>query len=245
MKKTLIYILSILSFACNKEFNNNCFENQGDVISEYRELDDFSKIYVRGVFDVIIEQDTTYYSIIEAPENVIPYLETTIENNILNIYDNVKCKFSREYFRPIITIHCKNLTKIKNKEACYIKTNDTIFCDYILISATYKLGEMDLCLKANKIDFIGSNIAFGRHKLSGICNNLYIEAHNALKIDAQSLETFNASIFQNSIADIKLNVINSLEASILSNGNILLENWPDSLLIIDDSGKGEIILMNN
>ena len=246
MNKILIYILTIIFLlSCDKGFNNNCFENQGEVVLYKRELNPFSKIFIRGVFDIYLEQDTSYYTIIEAPENTIPYIETTIDNNILNIYDNVNCKFSREYIRPKMTIHFVKIDYIKNKEACYIKTIDTILCNSILISATYQLGEMDLCINANNISFIGSFIAFGNHKLSGICNNLHIEAHNALKIDALSLETFNASIIQNSIADIKLNVSNKLEVSILNKGNILIENWPDTKNISEKSGTGEIILMNN
>lgn len=244
MKKHLLYILILLStFGCNKEFNNRCFENEGEITTVIVPLEKYSRVITWGMFDIFLKQDTTHYMEIETAENLIPYIETKFENNFLEIYDNINCEWSRKYVRTKITLHFEDLTYFKNKASCNLKTIDTIHGNRILIYARYDLADMDLCLDASHIFFKGAFTATGKYFLRGKCNTLEIEIHNGTILDASELESNYAEIYQNSIADVKANVSDVLDASILDVGNIILPYEPDSINIVETNRKAGFVIL--
>lgn len=243
MKQTFLYVIIslILLSACNKDYNNNCFDKQGEISTEVRILEEFENIIIWGVFDIFLKQDTTNYVIVETNENLFPFIETSIENNTLNLYDNVNCKWSRKYYNTKMTIHFKNLSFIKNNVTCNINSIDTIFSNDIYIYARSELAEMNLILIVDRFQFSGSHTTSGKYYFSGKCNNFVVRAFSAIQIYAQSLQTENAYIYQHSIGDIFADVRLSLDAYFYNSGDIYLKQSPEKVTIKEQSGNGKVI----
>ena len=86
MKTKLIIILAIAislgSTSCRKGIFVTGNKN---VTTQTRELDNFSKLANDGSFEVTIIRDSNSYVVIEAESNIIPYIETRVDNGALII----------------------------------------------------------------------------------------------------------------------------------------------------------------
>ena len=241
MLRNIIYIgIVCLLFSCTKEYENNCFDQQGEIKTEIRELEPFTSLQVYDVFNIYLKQDTICYIEIEASENYIPYITSGINNGSLCLYNNIECRWSREYTGINITVHFVNLTFIKNHETCLIESLDTIRGNKINFYVRAPLAEMNLVFNCNHLEFSTSYTTAGKYVLRGKTGLLQMGIHNSSVIDAQDMIAQNAKIFQNSIGDMKVNVINTLDAEIWSKGNILVYNQPGEVVLLKE-GKGNLI----
>ena len=241
-KKITLFILPLLIFVCcNKEFENRCFEKQGDIKVDARTIDSFNRVDIWGVFDIELAQDTFEHIDVRCGENLFPYIETTVEENTLNIYEYVNCKWSREYVRPKVTVYFRDLIHLRNKATCNIYSRDTIYLNHITIYLRNELAEMDLTMNANSILCIGSYTTTGKYYLSGKCNHLAVEVYNATEFDFSKLIAKKSTVLSNSIGNVDVYVTDLLSTKLYNSGNIRLAYQPDSIDIIDNSGSGKII----
>jgi hypothetical protein len=86
MKQLLFFILvaSISLPSCWDAFGKRVRGN-GNVTTENRSIDNFTGISSHGAFDVLLVQDSTYKVSIEAEDNLLPYIETYVEDGTLKI----------------------------------------------------------------------------------------------------------------------------------------------------------------
>ena len=82
--KTLltIFLLGIVFIACEKNNGN------GQLTSETRQLDSFSKVESAGAYSVFVTHDSKSEVRIEAESNLIQYIRTEVNNGILKIYNS-------------------------------------------------------------------------------------------------------------------------------------------------------------
>jgi hypothetical protein len=86
MKKVLIAsILSLLLFnACHDPFNY-CKNGNNNMVSETRFVEGFTEVVSEGDYIVEIVQGEEYSVIVEAEDNLLPYIETDLKNSSLVI----------------------------------------------------------------------------------------------------------------------------------------------------------------
>ena len=82
--KTLlaIFLLGIVFISCDKKNGN------GQLTSETRQLDSFSKVESEGAYSVFVTHDSKSEVRIEAESNLIQYIRTEVNNGILKIYNS-------------------------------------------------------------------------------------------------------------------------------------------------------------
>lgn len=241
VKWTILFLLFAL-ISCNKEFENKCFEKQGEIITEQRILENFTSIHIESVFDIYLIQDTGCFVEVQSYENLMPYIETVVEKGNLHLYDNVNCKWSREFGRTKLNIHFRNLQFLKPIETCFIKSVDTIFSNNFDVYIRTEIADVELTLRSNRISFITSNTSSGNYYIKGICDFFNLRTFNGSVIYADSLEAYDAKVHHNSIGNAYLNVDHNIEVEILNKGNLILSDSVDSINYISQTGKGSVII---
>src|SRR5690606_6445715 len=94
-KFCLALLLTLFLGSCNFNIQGPDFfdsvSGSGNVIIEKREVQkNFDKIRVSSLLKVELEQAPNYEIIVEADDNIIPYITTEVEGNTLKVYfDNV------------------------------------------------------------------------------------------------------------------------------------------------------------
>mgnify|MGYP001431883678 CR=1 FL=1 len=78
----VIFIIIITIISC---YNGNKIKGSGNIISENRELTNFSSISLMGNMDVNIKYFDEYNCTVISDDNLIPYIKTEVINNNLQI----------------------------------------------------------------------------------------------------------------------------------------------------------------
>lgn len=111
MKVKSIIILALfvgLGFSsCTKSM---LIRGNGNVTTQIRELDDFSKLANNGSFEVNIIADSSSYVIIEAESNLIPHILTMVDNGalIIDSHENLNSRRSMK-----LEVHTPNLEALE------------------------------------------------------------------------------------------------------------------------------------
>ena len=106
--KFALVILLVSMISCDKD----SYLGSGDMITETRNLAEFSEIETEGIFKVYIEQGDVQEVQVFADDNIIHKLKTKVIGNKLNIF------LEKGNYRSVeieIFITVKNLTKIINE----------------------------------------------------------------------------------------------------------------------------------
>jgi len=85
--KQLLFILALAVVSlpsCRYAFGKRVSGN-GNVKTEDRQLNNFSSVSSHGPYDVFLSQDSSYKVSVEAEDNLLPYIETYVENNELKV----------------------------------------------------------------------------------------------------------------------------------------------------------------
>ena len=72
-------------------------QGSGKVVTEQRRVTDFNQVDLNSVGEMIVTQGETYSLTIEAEENILPLLETKVENHrlVIGLSDNVAVNLSQ------------------------------------------------------------------------------------------------------------------------------------------------------
>lgn len=81
----LIITIAILTGACGVNIDLNIERGSGNIITETRSMTGFDRVVLSGIGDVTIVQGDSESLEIEAEDNVIPHIRTTVANGVLEI----------------------------------------------------------------------------------------------------------------------------------------------------------------
>ncbi len=114
MEKTpyLLFIL-LLVFSCKKPDERACLKKSGDNTKRIINPGDFSRIYLKEHLNYLMIQDTANYVVVDGGENLVGFVNCSIDGNELVISNENKCKFLRYKTGKItVEIHFINLTSL-------------------------------------------------------------------------------------------------------------------------------------
>lgn len=191
-------------------------DGNGNVTSVNRQIDKAEKIKVEGSIDVIVEAGPSSIRV-EADENLIPYIETMMDGNWLQIKtrDDVNLHSSNNIkvyvTTPVITnIHVTGSGNI-NCNGKFSTNENTSF----KITGS---GDITIELKAPKVEveITGS----GNMHIAGETRNIEVEVSGSGNYDGPELKAENAVAKVSGSGDIKLFADEHLKAHINGSGNI-------------------------
>ncbi|NLT49347.1 MAG: DUF2807 domain-containing protein [Ignavibacteria bacterium] len=204
MKQFLIFSSLIIFFIISCDVVG--IKGSGNVRNVQRETEYFNQINVSGSFEVEVVQDDSNTLVIEAEDNLIPYIVTKVRNNTLFIDTNERIS-PQEELKVFITV--SDLKKVDISGACKVslKTIEREKLDIELsgasnISVSGKTDEFNLFVSgASKIDAVNFYAKNVNAKISG-ASRADLNASSNLNADISGASTIN---YYGDPANIKYN----------------------------------------
>jgi hypothetical protein len=223
MKKSNILLLSalgvaliaiiILLFSVRSFVSANIIKGDGNITEQFRDIENFEKIKIRGNYKVHFTQDSVLELRLITDSNLHEYVKTIVRNNELIIESKESIMSGKD-----INVKLSNLfiTEIEATAAAHFTTVNEL-----------NLPELKLLASAGaRIDITGffENLtaiqnAGARIVLSGKADRLKLESNAGGNIDAFELEAGYADVEANAGASVNVNA-RELEARASAGGTI-------------------------
>lgn len=120
MKQISFLLTAICTLFCSCNYETG----SGNIISEKRQVASFSGISVGGSFDVEVKTGTAQSVEVEADDNIIKYIETTVSGNVLKIRLSGMHSFNNVHLKVLITT--PGLESIKASASADVKVQDVL-----------------------------------------------------------------------------------------------------------------------
>lgn len=239
-------ILTILVLAVTVSVNaqdwggsSKKIKGNGNLITVQRTTSDYDGVSVGGSFDVILVKGKESKITIKGEENIIPYIETEVNGNTLQIkyQKNINIRTTK---RLTVTVTYKEINKVTLGGSGNI-TNKGIITSGDLTVALGGSGNISLTIDADEVrSKIGGS---GNIKLSGNSNELdcAIAGSGSIKAYELSTNTLNATIAGS--GSIRTTVKTKIKAKVVGSGSIYYKGKPQ---YIDSKsvGSGDVIDKN-
>ncbi|WP_299888936.1 head GIN domain-containing protein [uncultured Lacinutrix sp.] len=239
--KKLLYIFTVLTLVgCDSENAPDCFQNTGDIIQKEFTVGAFTKITAFKNVELIVTDDTTQSVVVETGENLLNDVKVTVENGRLLLKDENGCNLTRDYGITKIYVSASNITEIRNSSQFTVRSNGVLnYSDLKLISEDDSssdfgnVGIFDVEVNANSLFVVINNLT--TTYVSGTVNNLKVNhASGDGRFEGRNLIAQNADIYHRGTNDIIINPQVSLEAELVSTGDVIVVNTPPTLDIQEE-----------
>lgn len=165
----------------------DCIKRTGEIIDEKREVASFYKIKAEDNVNVFITQDTIQEVVVRAGKNIVPLIETAIEDGTLIIRNHNRCNWSRSYKKEIsVYIKVRSIKWIINEGTASITSLNAIVQDTLDIQTT---NSGDLDLKVNTSRLVSHIFGSGDIRLSGLTYEHSCNVGGTSYMYAKGLET--------------------------------------------------------
>ena len=247
MKKTpyLLFIL-LLVFSCKKPDERACLKKSGDNTKRIINPGDFSRIYLKEHLNYVMIQDTANYVVVDGGENLVGFVNCSIDGNELVISNENKCKFLRYKTGKItVEIHFINLTSLVYQGTELLTNRNNWNFNQINIDLKDAGGSMKLTnFNGNKL-FLYNSHGWGDITLSGSVNSFRAEMSGNGYFDSRDFNVADSiSVISNSSTISKLNSDNCLlKAQLKSIGDIWYFGFPNQLWK-EELSSGKLVDMN-
>ena len=218
MKKLLLPIFMLMSFNMYAQIWKSVKGN-GNLKNETRQVSEFTSLSARGPMDVQIDYGNSNSIKIEADENLLPYIETTVENGKLIIEPKINFHLKS---RSKIVVYV-SMTKIKelqlsgsgniNGSGAFTSDDET----EIGVSGSGNIKLNSVNFKNLAVNISGS----GNIQLkAGSANDLKASVSGSGNIDCSGVTSENADVKISGSGNTSVNVNKSLSANISGSGNV-------------------------
>lgn len=204
-KFCLVLLLTIFLGSCKVEVETpifNSIKGSGNVTTEKREIpDDFDKIKVSATLKVELEQASDFEIIVEADDNILPYIVTEVSGNTLNVYyDNISIRNPKE---AKIYVKMPKISELSASSSSEIETKKPIKSDDLILKASstadiklYKITATSIIAEASS----SSDIEIG----SVYTTSFKAQSSSTADIDIEYIESDKIDLTANSSSDIEL-----------------------------------------
>lgn len=229
--KNLLFIvgISIALTSCHDIVDGS----SGAMTSQYRQEPLFRAIQMDGNIDVFVTQDTSFTIKVEAGENLINYIETSVVGDMLVIYEAPNNIVNTKPIKVYLTMD--SLYDVSMEGSGNLDVNNML-CDHLNFES---IGSGDANLEITgqsvNLEMRGSGDAY----LIGTANsfNAYIQGSGDL--NARFLQANDVNIEIEGSGDAIVYAANSLIATITGSGDIIYYGSPNTVTT-SVSGSGNI-----
>jgi hypothetical protein len=176
---TIVLIMAVFATATTACFFTSGVSGNGKVVKENREVKSFDAIKTGGAFDVYLKQGDKEELTIEADENLMELITTTVHGNTL-IIGTKKNIVDADELKLYITF--KELTKMDFSGAVEVESEGELSFDELLIKGS-GVSEIDLDLTANDLECYFSGAS--EIGLSGHADHCSMKCSGAAELDAE------------------------------------------------------------
>ncbi len=240
MKKLLIALfvfLSINSFAQRWE----TIKGNGQMKKETREAGTYTSLASQGSMDVVIAYGNSNSITVEADENLLPYIETTVENGKLTIKSKkgVNLKSSS---KMVVHVSMTKINSIQQSGSGNINGSGAFTSDGKTDIGVSGSGNLKLDFDSFK-DLDLSVAGSGNVDLkSGNTNTLSAKISGSGNIDCSAVASKDVDARISGSGNIKVYASNSIDAKISGSGNVLYKGNAQNISS-KVAGSGKVMKM--
>ena len=217
--------------------NGKKISGNGKMVTKSRNTSDYDEIKLKGSLDVALVSGSEGNITIEGESNLIEYVRTEVENDVLKIYveKGYYLKISRGK-KLIVTVPFKDLSKVT------LSGSGDIYSTDIIKTSSFKTGisgSGDIKLAVNAQNTEGYVTGSGDLTLSGTSQNFDCKVTGSGDLEAYSLEAKEVNASVTGSGDIYVTATSSIKARITGSGDISYKGNPER----EDkkvSGSGDI-----
>jgi hypothetical protein len=214
---------------CSKE----TVKGSGEVIAEERQLSEFKTIKLKGVGRVVLTQGQPHTINIETDDNIMPLIETAVQNNQLIISQgNYNLRPTKMDFN-ITVAHLKGIA-ISGAGDVIGKSRFVSDNFFAKISGS---GDITLELEVEELETTISGS--GSMNLAGQTDRHDASISGSGKINAFDMQTQNLSLKVSGSGNCKVNATETLHARISGSGDVIYKGHPRITSKISGSGSLE------
>jgi hypothetical protein len=240
MKKSLFILMALtsgVSLLLLSSCRLGCVRGDGNQTTETRKVTDFTRVEVSGEFKVNLKQDSSSSLTINADDNLLKYIKTTVNGGKLHIYTKKNICSSGPM---IINVGIHNITDVDASGAVEINSVGKIVTKDIhfdLSGAT----KVTMDLNAANVHTEGSGAT--RINLTGQASSHHVELTGAGRVNAFDFVVGDYNIDNSGATKCEINVLNSLNVHTSGASKIQYRGNPKTINN-DKSGASSIDKVN-
>jgi hypothetical protein len=213
--KILVMSLFVMLLAAGCVVNiQDSITGNGQVVTQQRDVPEFSGIKVSSGIDVYLTRGETRSVVVEADENLQEWIRTDVSGNILNIYTDKSFRLAK---MKKVMITCKTIDKIEVSSAGDV-TGLSLFKPDKLEIIMSSAGDLKFEVEAHEITVSISSA--GNVNLKGKADSLKADLSSAGDLNAFDLETRVGDISVSSAGSAKVFVTEEASFHSSSAGDI-------------------------
>jgi len=204
MKQIILFFITLIVLASCHHTSGS-----GNIVTEKRTVGNFKGISAGGDFDVEVKIGPVTEVTVEADDNVMEYIETEVNNNILRIRTEGMHNFSNTHMKVYITVPA--LTSVKASASAGVTVNDLLTSTSKLSFQSSSSGTITAEVDAPEIETDASS--GGSVNISGKTKSHNAEASSGASIKTWNLLSEHTRVSASSGASAQVHASISLKAS--------------------------------
>jgi hypothetical protein len=224
-------------FSCKKAEDRSCFKATGNEVTKEIQLDAFEYMELYPHLEYELIQDSLDKLVITGGENVVNFVEASIQDNRLYIRNKNRCPFLRDPKKVIkVAIHFTTLNNLHYEGSERIFSKDTLRLPYFSLTIRDGAGPVDLKLNSEVV-FADILHGWGDYTLEGKTKIARIGARSNGFCDTRKLVvTDSIYVASETSGDMYVQVGNlPLYGFIKSIGNVYYSGNPSPIKVVQSS----------
>ena len=236
----ILFLLICLSvFLCDSCEMGKCWHGTGQNTTQLYETGYFREVNVRGMFEIILIQDSVYYITLEGGDEILGYAAVTNTDSVVYLDNSNECAFLRDYEKIKCYLHFSDYLKLSLFETCKLTSQNPVTSILTLIVPA-EMAEVNIQLNNPHFHFYNHRTTGGTYTFSGYSDWCVISGFYSARFILSDLVSREMHIKNSSIGDMHVNPIEKLTVEIHNKGNIYYSGSPE--IIVDSiSGSGKLI----
>lgn len=240
----LIFFISLPLFicvtSCSEDALFDCVKKTGKILEKEVELEAFHAIKLHDGINLTISEGPEQKVVVKAGENIIPSIKFNVVDGQLEIFDENRCNWVRDFNEMEVQITTHQLTSLVHSGYGQIQSKGALQFVDLYVEALDGNGDINLDLAVNGgvnlVSNSSSNISF-----SGSVINLSIAFYsNQGKFLGRNLQADSIGIHHDGYNTIEVYPKELLDVNILASGNVVYFNEPAEL-VANIKGSGNLI----
>jgi hypothetical protein len=229
-------IIGIFLISCSKEV---IWDEGKEAIRTVRTVK-YDTIEFRGIFDVLLVQDTISFVKIFCGENLINHVRTHQKKRYIEISESSEMNWTRNYKRTFVEMHFTQISQIYIHEGVSLKSSAPVKSSILSIRDFSGVSEVEIEIDCSGFALSVSKDNSGIYKINGTAGYTRLEPDGSAHFRTENLVTDSCHVVHKGIGDCYVNAKRILEGNITGKGRLYYRNNPSLLLNIENN-TGKII----
>jgi hypothetical protein len=227
----VLFIAVVITTGCMVVISGDSVKGSGNIIAEKREVEEFTKVHLKGSGNVILSQGPTQLLQIKTDDNIMALIETDVSGKKLTI------SHGKHHLRPTkfdVYITVQNLEGVAISGSGDMSGEDRFVTKtfYAEISGS---GEMNFEVETKKL---ASKISgSGSIHLSGKADDYTVSISGSGAVNAMDVRAEDVAVKISGSGDCRITASETLNAKISGSGDVYYKGRPQIDVKISGSGS--------